>query len=445
MPLAGEFGKFIAQTRYDDIPIGVRHAAKVRILDLLGAALAGYHAGRHKALLPLLDSAGDVTAWGLGRGLSLRDAILFNSFLSHSMYLEDGSRFSGGHPSSVVIPSAMAFAEKGHASGRDLITAVVVGYEVFLRLARAIYPSTLHRGFQSTSVTGAAASAAAAASVLRYPAETAQSALAIGAMFSSGLIEASTSSSSQPIQVGRACEGGAVAALFAGQGAIGATHILERGFLKAFADGASADGVLNGLGTDYCIGETYIKVHGGCRGNHAPVDLVQDMVARHNLTPAQIESIVISVDTVTDRIAIHEPINGTQAQYCISFAAAVAMLNGDASIFQYTDDTLADPGIRALMGRIRIRLDTSLDVGYPEKRSCSVEILLMDGRRFEGHLDNAKGEPEHPYAPQEIEKKFLTMSRRVLGTRSDEVKDMVMSLDALNDIGTLTAKLNAGP
>ena len=82
MPLAGEFGKFIAETRYDDIPIGVRHAAKIRILDLLGAALAGYHAGRHKALLPLLDSAGDVTAWGLGGGLSLRDAILFNSFLS---------------------------------------------------------------------------------------------------------------------------------------------------------------------------------------------------------------------------------------------------------------------------------------------------------------------------------------------------------------------------
>lgn len=441
--LTAALGKFVAETRYESIPADVRDTIKLRILDLLGAALAGYQVKRHVQLLPLLDSTGSVTTWGLGRGMSLRDAVLFNAFLSHSMYLEDGSRFSGGHPSSVVIPSAIAFAEKHDATGQELIAAVTAGYDVFLRLARAIYPSTLQRGFQSTSVTGAMASAAAASSLMKHSAAAAQSAVAIGAILGVGLIEASTSSSSQPIQVARASESGAVAAQFAGQGAIGAPNILERGFLKAFADGASSDRVTDGLGTRYCAAETYLKVHGGCRGNHAPVDLIRDMTTAHGILPDRIASILVRVDSMTDKIAIHEPVNGTQAQYCISFAVAVALLKGDASIFQYTDAVLAEPEVRGFMKRVTVELDRSLDAGFPEKRACSAVMTLTDGRRLEGYIDNAKGEPEHPFSAADVERKFLMMSERVLGVNSGRVRDLVMSLEEQKSIKPLTQALHA--
>ena len=157
--LANKIGDFSAHTRFDTLPQNVVDAVKLRILDGLAAGLAGFHMGRHKQLLPLLGGSPESTAWGLGQKFSLRDATLFNSFVSHSLYLDDGSRFAGGHPSSVVIPSALALAEKERKSGRDLIAAVLVGYEVFLRLGRAIYPATVKKGFQATSVCGAASSA----------------------------------------------------------------------------------------------------------------------------------------------------------------------------------------------------------------------------------------------------------------------------------------------
>ena len=203
--LVSEFGKFIAQTRYEDLPANVVETVKLRVLDCLAAALAGCHMGCHGRLLPVLGGAGPAAGWGVGRNFSVRDATLLNSFLSHALYLDDGSRFTGGHPSSVVIPSAVALAEVERAAGKRLIAAVAAGYEIFLRLGRAIYPSTVVRGFQSTAVIGAAASAAACANLLRFAPGAAKNALAIACNLGVGLKEALKSSASQPIHVARRC------------------------------------------------------------------------------------------------------------------------------------------------------------------------------------------------------------------------------------------------
>lgn len=441
--LVNEFGKFIAQTRYENLPANVVETVKRRVLDLLAAGLVGYHMGCHKQLLPVLGGAEQAYVWGLGKKFSLRDATLLNSFLSHALYLDDGSRFTGGHPSSVVIPSAVALAETERATGRQLIAAVAAGYEIFLRLGRAIYPSTVVRGFQSTAVIGAAASAAACANLLRFSPEVAKNALAIACNLGVGLKEALKSSGSQPIQVARSCEGGVVAALFAGQGAEGADSILEGGFLKAFADNPATAGILTGLGTDFRIFETYIKVHGGCRGNHAPVDVTQDVVKANAIKPETIASVLIRVDSVTYAAEIHEPANGNEAQFSVAFAVAAALVNGDASIFQYTDAKVADPRIRAMMARIRVEVDQQLDKGYPDKRASSAEIVLVDGRRFNGYIPNAKGEPECPLSAAEIEDKFLTLTKDILPEGGEHVRDLVMGLETLNDLSILTASLKA--
>ena len=441
--LVNEFGKFIAETRYENLPADVAETVKLRVLDLLAAGLAGYHLGCHKQLLPILGGTGEATVWGVGKKLALRDAILVNSFISHALYLDDGSRFTGGHPSPVVIPSAIALAETQRATGRDLIAAVAAGYEIFLRLGRAIYPSTVVRGFQSTAVLGAAASAAACANLLRFPPEAAKNALAIACNLGVGLKEALKSSGSQPIQVARGCESGLVAALFAGQGAQGADSILEAGFLKAFAENAATADILTGLGTDFRIFETYIKVHGGCRGNHAPVDVVQDVVKNNAIKPESIASILIRVDSVTYAAEIHQPANGNEAQFSVAFAVAAALVNGDASVFQYTDANVADPRIRAMMTRIRIEVDKALDAGYPDQRAAAAEIVLVDGRRCNGYIPNAKGEPECPLSAAEIEAKFLTLTKDILPGGGARVRDLVLGLETLNDLSVLTASLKA--
>lgn len=441
--LVNEFGKFIAQTRYENLPADVIDTVKLRVLDLFAAALAGYHLGCHKQLLPVLGGADEASVWGVGKKLALRDAAMLNSFMSHALYLDDGSRFTGGHPSPVVIPSAVALAETERATGRDMIAAVAAGYEIFLRLGRAIYPSTVVRGFQSTAVLGAAASASACASLLRFSPEQAKNALAIACNLGVGLKEALKSSGSQPIQVARSCESGIVAALFAKQGAQGADSILEGGFLKAFAEKPATADLLTGLGTDFRIFETYIKVHGGCRGNHAPVDVVQDVVKNNAIKPENIASILIRVDSVTYAAEIHSPANGNEAQFSVAFAVAAALVYGDASVFQYTDAKVADPRIRAMMARIHVEVDKKLDEGYPDKRAAAAEIVLADGRRCSGYIPNAKGEPECPLSAAEIEAKFLTLTRDILPGGGARVRDLVMGLEKLTDLSTLTASLKS--
>lgn len=441
--LVNEFGKFIARTRYENLPADVVETVKLRVLDLLAAGLAGYSMGCHRQLLPVLGGAEEATVWTVGRKLQLRDAILVNSFTSHALYLEDGSRFTGGHPSPVVIPSVLGLAEVRRASGRDVIAAVAAGYEVFLRLGRAIYPSTVVRGFQSTAVLGAAASAAACASLLQCSPEVAKNALAIACNLGVGLKEALKSSGSQPIQVARSTESGLLSALFAGQGAQGADSIIEAGFFKAFAEQADSADVLAGLGTEFRIFETYIKLHGGCRGNHAPVDVVQDVAKSNAIMPGDIASIVVRVDSVTYAAEIHAPATGNEAQFSVAFAVAAALVNGDASIFQYTDATVTDPRIRQMMAKIRVQVDEALDQGYPDKRPAAADIVLSDGRRFSGYIPNAKGEPEAPFSAAEIESKFLTLTKNILPGGGSRVRDLVMGLEQLKDVSGLMKALGA--
>lgn len=439
--LAEDLGKFAATLEPGAVPEDVTDAVKLRVLDVIGAALAGVQRGSHRPVMALLESQGATSIWGERIETSPREAALVNSFAAHSTYLEDGSRFTGGHPSSVVIPAALAVAQAYHCSGAALVAAVTVGYEVFLRLGRAIYPSTVVRGFQSTAVLGAVSSAAACASLLKLREASASHAIAIAASLGTGLKEALKSSASQPIQVGRSCEGGIVAGLLAQGGLQGAPAIIEKGFLPAFSQGGDADSIRDGLGRNFRIFETYLKRHAGCRGNHAPLDAALALATGERIAAQDIRQVDVFVDTVTLAAAIEPPANGEQAQFSIGFSVAVALLDGNALIFQYTDPRVADPVVQSLMQRIRVRADPALDQGYPERRGARVEIQLADGRRLCHAVDNARGEPEWPLSAKEITEKFLTLATARLGANAAALVDAVMTLDRSADVAELAPLL----
>jgi 2-methylcitrate dehydratase PrpD len=439
--IVNQLGRFVAETSYESIPTRVVDLAKTRILDLLAAAMGGFRLGLHRPLLECLDGKGEATVWGEGVKLPVRDAALVNSFMAHSTYLEDGSRYIGGHPSSTVIPAVLALGEMRKSTGKEVIRSVIIGYDIVLRIGRAIYPSTTVRGFQTTAVLGAAGSAAASSNLLGFDATAAKNALAIACNLGVGLKEALKTPNSQPLQVGRSAEGGILAAYFAQKGVSGCDTILENGFLKAFGDQPDDGRILAGLGRKFLIEETYVKVHGGCRGNHAPIDVVLSLVKKEKILPADIKEIRIKIDSVTMVAEIHNPLNGEQGQFSIPFAVAVALLEGNASPFQYTDEKVKNPRIRSMMSRILVAVDTSLDKDYPEKRGARCEVILTDGRRFTSSIDNAFGEPESPFSAQDIENKFIALADDVLGKKgSREVCNLVGALDDLKDVGLLVTK-----
>lgn len=431
--LASQLGAFAAQVATEAVPADVRHATKLRILDTLGAGLAGVELGNHRILEPLLESSGGVRIWGEAWTRSPREAALVNSFAVHSTYLEDGSRYTGGHPSSVVIPAVLALAQARRASGAEILAATLVGYEVFLRLGRVIYPACVRLGFQSTALLGAVSAAAATARLLRLPAAAAGHAIAIGSNFGAGFKESLKTPETQPLQVGRSCEGGMVAALLAQDGHPGAPLAIENGFLPAFggaidAHDTAAIGV--GLGEAWMLPETYFKRHAGCRGNHAPVDAALDLVQVEKLTAADLVAVRVGVDSVTRAAAIEPPANGKQAQMSIGFSVALALLKGRASVYDYRDEVLQEPAVRELMARMQVVADPKLDVGYPQRRGAWVEVVLPSGKELRCTIPNARGEPECPLTEQEVREKFRTLATPRLGRRVQTLEAAVLALES---------------
>lgn len=443
LPLAVVLGRFVAGVQAEHLPEEARQAVSLRMLDTLAAAASGVQQGAERGLLGLLPGDGPIAVWGTTARRGLRDAVIINSAVSHSAYFEDGCRYTGGHPSSALIPAAFALACERGSSGAELVAAIVAGYEVFLRLGRAIYPSTVQRGFQSTAILAAPATAAAASVLLRLPAERAAHAIAIACSHGAGLKEALKNAGSQPLQVGRSSEGGLLSALYAAQGADGVPDVIERGFFKAYAGTASADIVTRGLGLQWGIGNTYLKMHGGCRGNHAPVDAAAGLMREHGLAPRDIASMDVRVDTVTLAAEVAEPANADQAKFSIAFSIAAKLLKGDAMPRRYSDAALADPEMRALMARIRVCADAALDEGYPDRRGAMIGARTVDGRELDYALDRALGEPEQPYAQADIERKFDLTAGALYGPSAGRIKDMAMSLPALPGLTPLNDLLQA--
>lgn len=444
--LSQRLGQFAAGARFDALPAPVVQAAKLRVLDVIAALCSGLLMGNHRGLLKLLPSDGPAGVWGTGESRSLRDAALINSAVAHSTYFEDGSRYTGGHPSSALIPAAFCLAQARNASGRELVAAIAAGYEVFLRLGQAIYPSTVKRGFQSTAILAAPATAAAASVLLKLSPERAAHAIGIACSHGAGLKEALKSADSQPFQVGRSSEGGLLAALYAEQGATGAPDIIEKGFLTGFAQDATGAGMAASLGEQWGITETYLKAHGGCRGNHAPVDATAELLRLQGVTLEQIERIDVKVDTVTLAAAIEQPRNGEQAQFSIGFSIAAMLIAGDATPARYTDKLLHDARIRELMSRIRVQASAELDAGYPERRPAVVCVLLYNGRRLRHEIDFAKGEPENPMTQADVERKFDVLAGEVFGDAAPRIRERVLALDkssSLDELGELLAARRA--
>jgi 2-methylcitrate dehydratase PrpD len=425
-------GRFAAGLRHEPPPAAVAGELLLRVVDTVAAQLHGVRGGHARLLLQVLDAPGAVPVWGTAERRGLRDAVTLNAALAHATYFEDGSRFTGGHPGSAVIPAALLLASERGASGALLIAAIAAGYEVFLRLGRALYPATVRRGFQSTAILAAPASAAAASVLLGLDATQAAHAIAIACSQAAGLKEALRCVDSQPLQVGRSSEGGLLAARMAAVGATGSPEILEKGYLRGFAGEAeaAAHGLLDGLGERWSLAETYVKLHGGCRGNHAPVDAAMALVARHRLAPADITRIDVAVDTVTRAAAIEPPQDAAEAQSSIGFSVAVALLQADLSPSRFDAATLADGAVQALMRRIHVAADAALDAGYPHTRAAVVRLNLHDGRTLEQRLDFARGEPELPLEADHIVRKFNAIAPAVLGVRqAAALEARLLSLD----------------
>lgn len=433
---------FICKTGFEDLTPGAVEMAGQAIMDWMGSAAAGGKQSPAQMILGVVEDLGGVpeaTLLSGGGRTSCLNAALVNGAISHIVELDDVHRASIIHPAAPVIPAALAAAEKVHAGGGELIAAVVVGYEVAIRVAVAITPSHYYY-WHTTGTCGTFGAAAAAAKILGLGPDQVTWALGNAGTQAAGLWEfLADGAMSKHLHPGKSAMNGLLSALLAQRGFTGASRILEgdRGFCRATASQVNFDRITGGLGGGrYKIEEISYKIHSSCRHTHPAVDVALDLARRHSIRPEDVQWVRVGTyKTALDIAGSYTPESPYAAKFSIPFCVALALKKGRCSPEEFTVTALTDPLIRSLMEKVELELDPGLDARHPELWPAAVKIGLTSGDILEGQTDCPRGDPENPVTAAELEEKFLTLATGPWGdSTARRMLDLCRNLPAVSDI-----------
>ncbi|MEU6657930.1 MmgE/PrpD family protein [Streptomyces sp. NPDC046821] len=440
-----------ATTRLDDLPEAVVTKAGHHLLDTLGAALAGARSTETAALVRMLtrtEPLAHAPVWGTELTLSARNAALVNGVSAHALELDD----SGGcdHSGAVVVPAALAALHTTHrpVSGAQLLTAVVVGYDVARRVLESLGGYTPHNraGWHSTGTCGPFGAAAAACSVLGLDARVSANALALAASSSSGIWAfVHDGAMSKRLHAGRAAEAGLTAALLAAQGVTGPGRIFDDvwgGFLSTLAPtSADAAALTKDLGHRWRITRCSIKPYASCRSTHSSVDAVATLLNTHRLTHADIAAIHVRLNAF-----VHGMCGGTDvrslaaAQLSLPYAVAARVALGTAGLDAYDEDNRNTPHVRSVMERIVLDVDPTMD----SDTEPVITVTTRDGATHRTQVSDPLGSATNPLDERTVIAKFQELATRVLpAPQARTVADTACSLPALDDARTLLRLLAA--
>jgi len=400
---------FASTLDYERIPAPVARRAEDLLLDWAGSALAGKGARAVEAIerfaCQMGPTAGASEVLISRRTTSPLFAAMVNAASSHYAEQDDVHNGSVFHPGAVVFPPALAVAQALGCSGRDLITAAVAGYEVGIRggefLGRSHY-----KVFHTTGTAGTVAAAAAAGRLLGLDPATMLHAFGSAGTQAAGLWEfLRDAADSKQLHTAKAAADGLLAAYLARDGFTGARHILEgpQGMAAGMSTDADPACLTAGLGTRWALAETSFKYHASCRHTHPAADALLKVVVEQHLGPDDIRAVTARVHQaaidvlgpVTDPTTVH------QAKFSMGTVLAEIATFHRAGLAEF-DAHFRDPGIVAFRDRVRMVPDAEVEAAYPARWIGRVEVETVDGRRFDGRVDEPRGDPGNTLSRAEL-------------------------------------------
>jgi len=430
-------------------PSEARARAAAAFLDTIGVTLAGAPepASRIVREMVAADAGGPCVVVGTGVRASAAGAALANGTAAHALDYDDMCFVSLAHPSAPLVPTALAAAELAGASGSALVDAYVVGFEIEGRLGALMNPRHYHRGWHCTSTLGTIGAAAAASRLLGLDAIATGHALAIAASEASGLKE-NFGTMVKPLHAGLAARNGVLAALLARGGLTASEGAFDgtQGFLVAFSsERATLDEAVADLGRRWEIVDTGItvKLYPSCAGTHPTIDALLGLRREQGFSSDDVDAIEVGVDATTPTVLIHaRPATGLEAKFSMPFSAASAVVHGRVGIDSFEAAGLADPAVRALMPRVTMHVDGSLDPSAPALTQARVTVKLRDGRSVSRAANGARGYPAQPASDAELGEKFMSCATRAISKGAAErALEMLRGIERLDDVRTLMAAL----
>ena len=438
----------------DKPPAPVREKALIHILDGFAVMLAGARtecAGKLHEYVRDTDGTPESTLIGFGHKAPARDAALVNGTSGHADDYDDTQlstapdRLYGlmTHPTVPVLASALAVGEARGSSGRELVDAFVAGFEVECKLAEAIKPAHYWRGFHTTATLGTFGGWAAAACLMGLGEEALRHSLGIAASLSSG-IRANFGTMTKPLHAGMAASNGVLACSLGGAGFSADLSALDGrwGFMEILGGGADPEFILGKMGDPYAIvdpGATVKMYPCGSLGQPS-MDAFLEIVMEEDLAPEDVVGVTVRAGpNILEPLRYPEPVNELQAKFSLQFGLASILLRRRAGLREYTDEWVRNPSLREAMGRVKTIRDGEVEAMGVEKMRSVVEVELVDGRVISRFADTARGTPEKPLKPGELEEKFMECASFALVEEEvREVVGMVRGLDGLGDLSELT-------
>jgi 2-methylcitrate dehydratase PrpD len=443
---------FVEEFAFERIPAPVLTRTKAVIYDGLGALLAAtsprYDIGTVlERLVKETGATPESQVFGTQLRTSCATAALVNGTLGYYCDVESHHPGAIMHAIAIVGPAALAVGERMPSSGRDVLTAIVLGIDVACRVSSALGPAALYaRGFHPSCVAGTFGAVVAAARLFGLRGSALRHAFGLAGTETSGLLAwvSDPSEHSRPFNMGLASRHGVFAAHLASCGFGGPRAIFEGKYplAEAFTGHWDEAAIFDGLGEQFKVMELYFKQYACCAFIHPGLDGLLAIQHDEGLRPGDIRRITLRFPSSGYKIIDGNPLRSHCAQYVLALAAH----KGAIDFYDILHDQRSDPSIRSLSERVRVLGDEDLDQTYPFLYRSVIEVETSAGGRHVRDVVHPKGSPQSPLTGPELRAKFARLTSDVLTTRrGDEIARTLERLEALDDIGTLSRLLRREP
>jgi aconitate decarboxylase len=451
----GRLATWVADTTLDDVPSAVRDRARHLILDGIACALVG-------AQLPVsrigvkgvtaLDTTGDaaLVGWG-GRATSAVSAAMLNSSFIQGFELDDYHPLAPLHSNSLVLPAMLAAAPQvGRVSGGRFLLGAILGYETGPRVGQALGGlDMLSRGWHSGVVFGTISAAAAAGTLYGLDPAGFEDAFGMAATQSCGLMSAMYESMVKRMQHGFASRNGLTAAALAASGYVGIKRVFERsygGWLAVFGEGHRTypEDIYKGLGILWETERIAVKAYSAMGLLHAAIDAALEL--RPTVDVSQIQRIDIDMSEAAYAHGgwkAERPLQVIGAQMNVAYVVAVALLDGDVLIDQFTPDRIYSDDVWALVDKTLTHHERAYDhLPINEQLTTKVRLTFNDGSTRAAEVVHPRGTGDRNLTNAEIRDKYAKLTHRVISAdRQAAIEKAVLGIDTLDDIAQLTALL----
>lgn len=443
MTLTQKLAEYLVSTSFEDLPKEVIRYVKLCIFDWLGVTLGGSREEVGSIILECAREMGgnqQATIVGKGMKTNVLLASLINGSMSHVLDFDDTLTGASIHPSVCLAPAVIAVGEYAEKSGKEILTAFALGFEIATRIGAAAGISHYQHGWHATATFGHFGAVAGAGKLLDLDVPEMVNAFGIAGTQISGLRQV-FGTMCKPFHAGKAAMDGVLSALLAKKGFDSSKEILEGryGVGRVYAPGADGKEIATNLGKSYQILDVAFKPYASALATHSTIEAIVDIKQKDDVEADDVLSIEVDLGALPISVVDNkDPKTGLEEKFSIHHCAALAFIKGTVGQDMFSEEKVEDPRLVDFRKRVETRLN-------PDFKQFETKVIVKtrDGGRFERFIPKPKGSPENPMTFDEMKIKFKSLVYPVISKKNArEIFYKIKYLEDMVDIGELMVYCN---